>query len=101
MRYPEVLLAHLLMVSDYYLTLLGAYLAEHSYRRRFKIAHYELNPLWQNAIVGRRWINLRHLTGVVLVGGILVLLTDVLDAVQRNSVGFRSSVNVFIAWVIF
>jgi hypothetical protein len=79
MRHPEVLLAPLLMVSDYYLTLLGAYLAEHSYRRRFKTAHYELNPLWQSAIVGRQWINLRHLAGVVLVGSILVLLTDVLE----------------------
>lgn len=79
MRHPEVLLVPLLMVSDYYLTLLGAYLAEHSYRRRFKTAHYELNPLWQSAIVGRQWINLPHLAGVVLVGGILVLLTDVLE----------------------
>jgi hypothetical protein len=79
MRHPEVLLAPLLMVFDYYLTLLGAYLAEHSYRRHFKTAHYELNPFWQNAMVRRQWINLRHLAGVVLVGSLLVLLTDVLE----------------------
>ena len=79
MRHPEVLLAPLLMVSDYYLTLIGAYLAEHSYRRHFKTAHYELNPFWQSAMVRRQWINLRHLAGVVLVGSLLVLLTDVLE----------------------
>ena len=66
MRHPEVLLAPLLMVADYYLTLLGAHLAEHSYRRHFKTAHYELNPFWQSAMVRRQWINLRHLAGVVL-----------------------------------
>ena len=79
MRHPEVLLAPLLMVFDYYLTLLGAYLAEHFYRRHFKTAHYELNPFWQNAVVRRQWINLRHLAGVVLVGSLLVLLTYVLE----------------------
>ena len=79
MRHPEVLLAPLLMVFDYYLTLLGAYLAEHSYRRHFKTAHYELNPFWKNAMVRREWINLRHLGGVALAGGLLVALTDVLE----------------------
>jgi hypothetical protein len=38
MRHPEVLLAPLLMVFDYYLTLLGAYLPERAYRRHFKTA---------------------------------------------------------------
>jgi hypothetical protein len=91
MRHPEVLLAPLLMVADYYLTLLGAYLAEQSYRRRFNTAHYELNPFWQSAMVRRQWINLRHLAGVVLVGSLLVLLTDVseLDDVFLNTlIGF-------------
>jgi hypothetical protein len=91
MRHPEVLFAPLLMVFDYYLTLLGAYLAERSYRRHFKTAHYELNPFWQNAIVRRQWINLRHLAGVVLAGSLLVLLTDVLeldDVVSNPLLGF-------------
>jgi hypothetical protein len=79
MRHPEVLFVPVLMVLDYYLTLYGAHLAEQSYRRHFKTKHYELNPIWQSAVARRHWINLRHLALVVLMGGILVLLAEVLE----------------------
>jgi hypothetical protein len=79
MRHPEVLFVPVLMVLDYYLTLYGAHLAERSYRRHFKIEHYELNPIWQSAVARRHWINLRHLAVVMLVGGMLVLLAEVLE----------------------
>ena len=79
MRHPEVLFVPVLMVLDYYLTLYGAHLAEQSYRRHFKTEHYELNPIWQSAVARRHWINLRHLALVVLMGGILVLLAEVLE----------------------
>ena len=79
MRHPEVLFVPVLMVLDYYLTLYGAHLAEQSYRRHFKTEHYELNPIWQSAVARRHWINLRHLALVVLVGGMLALLAEVLE----------------------
>ena len=79
MLHPEVLFVPVLMVLDYYLTLYGAHLAEQSHRRHFKTEHYELNPIWQRAVSRRHWINLQHLACVVLVGGILVLLAEVLE----------------------
>jgi hypothetical protein len=78
MQHPVVLLVPVLMLLDYYLTLLGAHLAEQSYRRHFKTEHYELNPIWQRAVAGRRWLNVRHLVLVLLVTGILVVLAEVL-----------------------
>jgi len=79
MRHPEVLLVPVLMVLDYYLTLFGLRLGEQAYLRHFKIPHYELNPLWQAAIVRRQWFNRWHACAVVVVGGMLVLLTEVLS----------------------
>jgi hypothetical protein len=79
MRHPEVVLAPALMVLNYYLTLLGADLARQSYRRHFLTAHYELNPVWQKAVDRRRWFNLRHLALAMLIGGMLVLLTEAVD----------------------
>jgi hypothetical protein len=79
MRYPEVFLVPVLMLFDYYLTLLGAYLAEQSYRRHFKVEHYELNPIWQKAVAQRRWLNWRHLALVFLVTVLLVLSLEVLE----------------------
>src|SRR5262245_41203016 len=80
MRHPVVLLAPVLMLLDYYLTLFGARLADRVYRQHFKVEHYELNPIWQNAVAQRRWLNVRHLVLVALVAGILVLLAEVLEA---------------------
>jgi hypothetical protein len=83
MRHPEVLLAPALMVLDYYMTLVGASLAQRSYRRHVKIDHYELNPIWQNAVAERRWFNPRHLALVMLAGGLLVLLAEIVELDTR------------------
>ena len=87
MQHPVVLLVSVLMLLDYYLTLLGARLADRSYRRHFKTEHYELNPIWQSAVAGRRWLNVRHLILVMLVTGILVLLGEVLlvEAIEPDT----------------
>lgn len=67
MRYPEIWLVPLLMLADWYLTILGAQKAGEKYHQHFKRVHYELNPLWQSAVRQRRWFNPRHLLAVVFV----------------------------------
>lgn len=61
MRHPGILLIPVLMLSDYLLTIAGARLRASAYASHFRTPHYELNPLWQDAIAKLRWINVRHL----------------------------------------
>src|SRR5262245_55141128 len=75
MQHPESLIIPLLMLVDYFLTLVGARLAEEKYLLHFRIATYELNPIWQKSVQERRWFNPRHLVLVALVT-ILLLLGD-------------------------
>lgn len=65
--HPEVLLIPLLMLFDYFLTVLGARLAEHGYRRHFKFPDYELNPAFQKSIAAKKWFSPKHIIAVVLV----------------------------------
>jgi hypothetical protein len=61
MRHPEVFLVTLLMLADYYLTLIGARMAERGYRDHFKSESYELNPVWRGDVARQRLVNPRHL----------------------------------------
>jgi len=69
MKYPQVVLLPLLMLSDYFLTVLGAVLKERGYNRHFKTQHYELNPIWQESISRKKWLNPRHILLTLLVTG--------------------------------
>jgi hypothetical protein len=66
----EVLLIPVLMLVDYFLTVVGARLAEGGYRRHFKFPDYELNPVLRKAIAAKKWLSPRHLLAVVLVGAV-------------------------------
>lgn len=65
MNTPIVLIIPVLMLIDYYLTILGAALYKRDYGNHVKLPQYELNPVWQKDINRRRLINLRFL-GIVL-----------------------------------
>lgn len=56
-----------LMLSDYYLTLLGEKLRQRSQPHRLlRIESYELNPFFQKDVARLRWINWRHLSLTIL-----------------------------------
>src|SRR5215510_5364993 len=71
MRHPELFLVTALALGDYYLTLLGASLAEQTYRRHFKSENYELNPVWRRDVGRGALFNPRHLLLAAIATGIL------------------------------
>jgi hypothetical protein len=71
MKYPQLILLPLLMLSDYFLTILGAVQKEKGYSNHFKTEYYELNPVWQESIVRKRWLNPRHILLTFLVSCVL------------------------------
>lgn len=49
------------MLLDYALTIASVRLRERDYAEHFQIAHFELNPVWQRAVIKKRWFNPVHL----------------------------------------
>ena len=74
MKNAFVLLLPLLMLIDYYLTLIGARLYGRKYGQHVRLEQYELNPLWQTSINQPRWFNPRHLLLVILITLLLLPL---------------------------
>lgn len=91
MTHPEFLLVPALMLSDYALTVAGARLRDAGYSRHFRTPHYEMNPIWQNAIAKRRWFNPLHLVMVAVVTllffGVVALSTDPVDPLPHFILG--------------
>ena len=76
MKHPEIILLPVLMLADYFLTVLGAVRKERKYAAHFKTQHYELNPLWQKTIARKKWFNPRHLLLTLLTSGVLAFLVE-------------------------
>ena len=66
MKHIEVFLLPILMLLDYFLTVVGAKLGDEKHRQHFKGSDYELNPRFQKSIAQKRWFSPRHLTAVVI-----------------------------------
>lgn len=86
---PEIILLPILMIADYYLTILGAVLREKKYGDYFPIETYELNPTYQDDINSKKLFNPRFLGQLLLNFGILFLV----------SVLFRNDL-AFVYWII-
>lgn len=64
-----------LMLSDYYLTLLGEKLRQRSQPQcLFRIESYELNPFFQKDVARLRWINWRHISLTILLTLVMAFL---------------------------
>lgn len=75
MDYPLILLLPVLMLMDYYGTLLGAVTIRQGYSEHFGMEHYEMNPVWQDSVSSVKWFNPRHLaTTVGITVGVAALL---------------------------
>jgi hypothetical protein len=74
MKHPEIIVIPVLMLMDYFLTLVSARMAEKKYRLHFKFPEYELNPLFQKSVRDRRWLNLRYLALFALAVALLISL---------------------------
>ncbi|MEW6359686.1 MAG: hypothetical protein AB1696_25335 [Planctomycetota bacterium] len=82
MRHPEVLLVPVLMLLDYYLTLVGSLMYRKSYGKHIHFETYELNPLWQQAVARTQWFNVRHILMAVLVTGLLLFCFEIGSALS-------------------
>jgi hypothetical protein len=65
MKYPIAYLLPVLMLADYYLTLLGYVLYQRYYQKYVETEHYELNPAFQSDIKSKKYFSVRHWLGVV------------------------------------
>jgi len=71
MRHPEILLLPILMIADYYLTILGAVLREKKYSEYFPIETYELNPDYRDEIDDKKLVSAKFIGQLALNSGIL------------------------------
>jgi hypothetical protein len=76
MKHPEALLLPVLMLADYYLTVLGAVQRDKKYSQHFKTPLYELNPLWQKQIQRKQWFSPRHTILALTLSALLIYLVE-------------------------
>lgn len=62
MQYSEIFIIPVLMICDYYLTLMSNKLRFDGYSNYFDVKNYELNPVWVKDINKHRIVNLKHLS---------------------------------------
>src|SRR5690349_15969627 len=62
----EFVIIPILMLCDYYLTLLGNIYKKKRYAEHFVTETYELNPIWRKDVDNIKWINFRHIILVIL-----------------------------------
>lgn len=79
MKHPEILLIPVFALADYYLTLIGATLREKNYGNHYKKEHYELNPVWQNAITEKKWINPKQLLLTIIEIALVFIVVEIGD----------------------
>lgn len=86
MKHPIALIIPVLMLCDYYLTIVGSILCRRGYDKHIKAEQYELNPAWQSSINKRKWFNTRYLMLVALVTLLAVFISETGD-VLINGLG--------------
>ena len=88
----EILLLPILMIADYYLTILGAVLREKKYGDYFPVETYELNPGYREEIDDKKLFSARFIGQLALNFGILFLasffLRDHLEFLYWIVLGF-------------
>jgi hypothetical protein len=84
MKYPIIIALPLLMLADYYLTLLGAVLRDKKYSKFVVIEEYELNPKFQEAIKQRKLINVKHLLFTILLSTLMICLAEFSEAPHED-----------------
>ncbi|MEZ5346125.1 MAG: hypothetical protein R2681_11285 [Pyrinomonadaceae bacterium] len=92
MDHPEILLLPVLMIADYYLTILGAVLHKKQYGQHFVIETYEMNPDYRNEIDSESLFNFRFVFNVLFNFAILFLVaylfTEKLEFIYQIVLGF-------------
>ena len=80
MKHPIALIIPVLMLCDYYLTIVGSILCRRGYGKHIKAEQYELNPAWQSSINKRKWFSARFFISVALVTLFAVFISEAGDA---------------------
>ena len=77
MKYPEVCLIPVLMLADYYLTILGAVLMAKQFSNYVVFEQYELNPRFQKAINNKKLINGKLFLCILMVTACAVYIAEI------------------------
>jgi hypothetical protein len=99
MKHPQILLLPALMFADYFLTVWGAVLRDKGYGSYFKVEHYELNPVWQESIRQKRWVNPRHIFITLFTSGVLAAVFELGDLPDAAIEGVFGCLFVFFGMV--
>ena len=100
MQHPEVLLVPILMLADYFLTIVGARLYKRGYGKHVRHENYELNPRWQRSIDAGRWFNPRHLLATALVTAVLVYYGESVEPPDDPSYAFLIGLTITLYLII-
>ena len=100
MKHPEILLLPLLMLADYFLTLIAAIQQGKKYSDHFKVEHYELNPTWQASVAQRRWFNPKQILVTACFSAAVILLVGFGDLPERIADGLSGCVLILFAMVL-
>jgi hypothetical protein len=76
MKSIEVVLVPILMLADYYLTVLGNFYRRKKYSEYYVIETYELNPLWKKDIDSLKIFNYKHILIVILFTAYFLSLSE-------------------------
>src|SRR5258706_9360328 len=79
MRIIAVVSIPVLMLSDYFFTLLGKKLRDNVYVQHISSEQYELNPAWQKDVNKLKLFNYKHLLLVILVTGYFYFASKLLS----------------------
>ena len=96
MKYPLVFLIPILMLLDYFLTVVGRQHYQRQYGQHIRLEQYEMNPIWQQRIAQDSWFNRRHLFMVIFMSTIMVGLRNGTGLPSRDYFFFGVLVTVYL-----
>ena len=77
-----------MMLTDYYLTIVGAILYKRRYGQHIHFETYEMNPQWQRSVSEQKWFEPRHLIRVLISSVVIVALGESDMSEDSQWIGF-------------
>jgi len=100
MKHPELFVVPALMLTDYFLTLVGVKQRGKKYGEHFASEHYEMNPIWQKPVAQKKWFNPKHILLTTIATLLLVLVVEPSDMPEPLAQGVLGGFLVFFSSLI-
>lgn len=79
MRIIAIICIPVIMLADYYLTLLGKKFRDSKYSEHLSSPEYELNPAWQKDVNSFKLFNYKHILSIILITGYFYFASKLLS----------------------